>query len=81
MDASSLRPTGIAFKAIAQGLLDARDEAIAALVAIERGRSAHSNLAALLLSIERSFTRPAKFTKNWFLAVQCGQPTAILFSS
>lgn len=32
-----LTETGIAFGAIAQGLLDARDEAIAALVAIERG--------------------------------------------
>jgi len=33
-----LTETGIAFGAIAQGLLDARDEAIAALVAIERGQ-------------------------------------------
>ncbi len=32
-----LTETGVAFKPIAQGLLDARDEAIAALVAIERG--------------------------------------------
>jgi DNA-binding transcriptional LysR family regulator len=32
-----LTPTGVAFKSIAQGLLDARDEAIAALIAIERG--------------------------------------------
>jgi DNA-binding transcriptional LysR family regulator len=32
-----LTETGVAFGAIAQGLLDARDEAIAALVAIERG--------------------------------------------
>jgi DNA-binding transcriptional LysR family regulator len=32
-----LTATGVAFKPIAQGLLDARDEAIAALVAIERG--------------------------------------------
>ena len=32
-----LTETGIAFRPIAQGLLDARDEAIAALVAIERG--------------------------------------------
>jgi DNA-binding transcriptional LysR family regulator len=32
-----LTETGIAFKPIAQGLLDARDEAIAAVVAIERG--------------------------------------------
>jgi DNA-binding transcriptional LysR family regulator len=32
-----LTETGIAFKPIAQGLLDARDEAIAALIAIERG--------------------------------------------
>jgi DNA-binding transcriptional LysR family regulator len=32
-----LTATGIAFKSIAQGLLDARDEAIAALIAIERG--------------------------------------------
>ena len=32
-----LTETGVAFKAIAQGLLDARDEAIAALIAIERG--------------------------------------------
>jgi DNA-binding transcriptional LysR family regulator len=30
--------TGVAFKPIAQGLLDARDEAIAALVAVERGQ-------------------------------------------
>jgi DNA-binding transcriptional LysR family regulator len=33
-----LTETGIAFKPIAQGLLDARDEAIAALKAIERGQ-------------------------------------------
>ena len=32
-----LTATGVAFKSIAQGLLDARDEAIAALIAIERG--------------------------------------------
>lgn len=32
-----LTETGVAFKAIAQGVLDARDEAIAALIAIERG--------------------------------------------
>lgn len=32
-----LTETGIAFKAIAQGVLDTRDEAIAALIAIERG--------------------------------------------
>jgi len=32
-----LTATGVAFKPIAQGLLDARDEAIAALIAIERG--------------------------------------------
>jgi DNA-binding transcriptional LysR family regulator len=32
-----LTETRIAFKPIAQGLLDARDEAIAALIAIERG--------------------------------------------
>ena len=32
-----LTATGLAFKSIAQGLLDARDEAIAALIAIERG--------------------------------------------
>jgi DNA-binding transcriptional LysR family regulator len=32
-----LTETGVAFRSIAQGLLDARDEAIAALVAIERG--------------------------------------------
>jgi|SRR6266550_7680223 DNA-binding transcriptional LysR family regulator len=32
-----LTATGVAFKSIAQGILDARDEAIAALVAIERG--------------------------------------------
>jgi DNA-binding transcriptional LysR family regulator len=32
-----LTDTGVAFKPIAQGLLDARDEAIAALIAIERG--------------------------------------------
>jgi DNA-binding transcriptional LysR family regulator len=32
-----LTETGIAFKPIARGLLDARDEAIAALIAIERG--------------------------------------------
>jgi DNA-binding transcriptional LysR family regulator len=33
-----LTETGIAFKAIAQGLLDARDEAIAALIAVDRGQ-------------------------------------------
>ena len=33
-----LTETGVAFKAIAQGVLDARDEAIAALIAIERGQ-------------------------------------------
>jgi DNA-binding transcriptional LysR family regulator len=32
-----LTPTGVAFKAIARGLLDARDEAIEALLAVERG--------------------------------------------
>jgi len=32
-----LTATGVAFKSIAQGLLDARDEAMAALIAIERG--------------------------------------------
>ena len=33
-----LTKTGVAFKPIAQGLLDAREEAIAALIAIERGQ-------------------------------------------
>ncbi len=33
-----LTETGVAFKAIAKGLLDARDEAIAALIAIDRGQ-------------------------------------------
>src|ERR1700733_1427610 len=33
-----LTKTGVAFQAIAQGVLDARDEAIAALIAIERGQ-------------------------------------------
>ena len=32
-----LTETGVAFKTIAQGLLDARDEAIAALIAVDRG--------------------------------------------
>lgn len=32
-----LTPTGIAFKLIAKGLLDARDEAMEALIAVERG--------------------------------------------
>jgi DNA-binding transcriptional LysR family regulator len=39
-----LTETGVAFKAIAQGLLDARDEAIAALIAIERGQVRTLNL-------------------------------------
>ncbi|MGO8785998.1 MAG: LysR family transcriptional regulator [Terriglobia bacterium] len=39
-----LTETGIAFKAIAQGVLDARDEAIAALIAIERGQVRTLNL-------------------------------------
>ncbi|MGD0904327.1 MAG: LysR family transcriptional regulator [Terracidiphilus sp.] len=39
-----LTKTGIAFKPIAQGLLDAREEAIAALVAIERGQICTLNL-------------------------------------
>jgi len=32
-----LTKTGVAFKPIAQGLLDAREEAIAALIAVDRG--------------------------------------------
>ncbi len=39
-----LTETGIAFKAIAQGVLDARDEALAALTAIERGEIRTLNL-------------------------------------
>jgi len=39
-----LTETGLAFKAIAQGVLDARDEAIAALIAIERGHVRALNL-------------------------------------
>jgi len=39
-----LTETGVAFKAIAQGVLDARDEAIAALIAIERGQIRALNL-------------------------------------
>ena len=39
-----LTETGVAFKAIAQGVLDARDEAIAALIAIERGQVRTLNL-------------------------------------
>jgi len=39
-----LTKTGIAFKPIAQGVLDARDEAIAALIAIERGHICTLNL-------------------------------------
>jgi len=39
-----LTKTGIAFKPIAQGVLDARDEAIAALIAIERGQICTLNL-------------------------------------
>jgi len=39
-----LTETGVAFKAIAQGVLDARDEAIAALVAIDRGQVRTLNL-------------------------------------
>jgi DNA-binding transcriptional LysR family regulator len=39
-----LTKTGVAFKPIAQGLLDAREEAIAALIAIERGQICALNL-------------------------------------
>lgn len=39
-----LTETGLAFKAIAQGVLDARDEAIAALIAIERSHVRTLNL-------------------------------------
>ena len=39
-----LTKTGVAFKPIAQGLLDAREEAIAALIAIERGQICTLNL-------------------------------------
>jgi DNA-binding transcriptional LysR family regulator len=39
-----LTETGVAFKSIAQGVLDARDEAIAALIAIERGQIRTLNL-------------------------------------
>ena len=39
-----LTETGIAFRAIAQGVLDARDEAIAALIAIDRGQVRTLNL-------------------------------------
>jgi DNA-binding transcriptional LysR family regulator len=39
-----LTETGVAFKAIAQGVLDARDEAIAALVAIDHGQVRTLNL-------------------------------------
>jgi len=39
-----LTETGVAFKAIAQGVLDARDEALAALIAIERGQVRTLNL-------------------------------------
>ena len=39
-----LTKTGAAFRPIAQGLLDARDEALAALIAIERGRIPTLNL-------------------------------------
>ena len=41
---TQLTRTGAAFKPIAQGLLDARDEAIAALIAIERNRIRTLNL-------------------------------------
>lgn len=45
-----LTETGVAFRPIAQGLLDARDEAIAALVAIDRGevRTLRFGCAALV---------------------------------
>jgi len=39
-----LTETGVAFRAIAQGILDARDEAIDALIAIERGQIRTLNL-------------------------------------
>ena len=39
-----LTQTGIAFKTIAQGLLDARDEAIDALIAIDRGQIRSLNI-------------------------------------
>ena len=39
-----LTETGVAFRTIAQGVLDARDEAITALVAIERGQVRALNL-------------------------------------
>ncbi|MGA3131381.1 MAG: LysR family transcriptional regulator [Terracidiphilus sp.] len=39
-----LTESGVAFKTIAQGVLDARDEAIAALIAIERGQVRTLNL-------------------------------------
>ncbi len=77
-----LTATGIAFKPIAQGLLDARDEAIAALIAIERGeiRALKFGCASFCRSSSR-FMKPAGFTKNWFLVVQYGQRMVTLFSS
>jgi DNA-binding transcriptional LysR family regulator len=73
-----LTETGVAFRPIARGVLDARDEAIAALIAIDRGQIRTLNLGCSPFVDPELFHLACKMHKEAFPVARFGRRMAIL---